>query len=306
MVVLPTPGRHSRQMEVRWHGPDDVATFAELAWPLLDTDPVRHTLALTTLHGLTHPASSRAAGAMVTVHDGARTVGALVCSAGRPAIVSAVRADQAAAVDRLLATADPALPGAIGPVREVEAFVAEHTARSGASVRVDRRMRLFVLDELAAPKGVAGTARTATPDDMDLIDDWIDEFRIETSQQRDPVPPRNRVRPAVDPDHARWIWEVGGEPVALAVARSPLAGMSRIGPVFTPVRHREHGYGAAVTSAASRWAIDAGATHVVLFTDLSNPTTNRLYPRIGYRPAHDEVEIDFLPAAGPTTASGAP
>jgi predicted GNAT family acetyltransferase len=48
-----------------------------------------------------------------------------------------------------------------------------------------------------------------------------------------------------------------------------------------------------VTVAASQWALDAGAQRVVLFTDLANPTTNRLYPRIGYRPVHDAVELRF-------------
>jgi predicted GNAT family acetyltransferase len=49
-----------------------------------------------------------------------------------------------------------------------------------------------------------------------------------------------------------------------------------------------------VTAAASRWALEAGAERVVLFTDLANPTTNRLYPRIGYRPVHDAVEVRFI------------
>jgi len=69
--------------------------------------------------------------------------------------------------------------------------------------------------------------------------------------------------------------------------------MSRIGPIYTTPEHRRRGFGAAVTAAASRWALDAGAERVLLFTDLANPTTNALYPRIGYRPVHDAVELRF-------------
>jgi predicted GNAT family acetyltransferase len=89
------------------------------------------------------------------------------------------------------------------------------------------------------------------------------------------------------------LWEVDGAPVAQATARPVVAGMSRIGPVYTPPEHRRHGYAAAVTAAASRWALDQGAQRVLLFTDLANPITNRLYPRIGYRPLHDTVELRF-------------
>jgi predicted GNAT family acetyltransferase len=32
----------------------------------------------------------------------------------------------------------------------------------------------------------------------------------------------------------------------------------------------------------------------VLFTDLANPVSNSIYPRIGYRPVHDALELAFL------------
>lgn len=41
------------------------------------------------------------------------------------------------------------------------------------------------------------------------------------------------------------------------------------------------------------WALDAGAVHVVLFTDLDNPVTNAIYPRLGYRPVHDAIDLAF-------------
>ena len=89
------------------------------------------------------------------------------------------------------------------------------------------------------------------------------------------------------------VWKVEGVPVAQASARPVVAGMSRIGPVYTPPQHRRHGYASAVTAAASQWALDEGAQRVLLFTDLANPTTNRLYPRIGYRPVYDALELRF-------------
>ena len=60
------------------------------------------------------------------------------------------------------------------------------------------------------------------------------------------------------------LWEVDGEPVAQAAARAVVAGMSRIGPVYTPPEHRGHGYAAAVTAAAARWALERGARQVLL------------------------------------------
>lgn len=42
------------------------------------------------------------------------------------------------------------------------------------------------------------------------------------------------------------------------------------------------------------WAASAaGASEVVLFADLANPTSNGLYRRIGYRPVADFAAYDF-------------
>jgi predicted GNAT family acetyltransferase len=34
---------------------------------------------------------------------------------------------------------------------------------------------------------------------------------------------------------------------------------------------------------------------VLLYTDLANPTTNRLHPRLGFRPRYDALELRFTP-----------
>jgi RimJ/RimL family protein N-acetyltransferase len=73
----------------------------------------------------------------------------------------------------------------------------------------------------------------------------------------------------------------------------PAAGVSRIGPVYTPQAQRGRGYGWSVTAAAAQWAHHAGATDVVLFTDLANPVSNAIYRRIGFEPVADFLRVDF-------------
>lgn len=78
-------------------------------------------------------------------------------------------------------------------------------------------------------------------------------------------------------------WETrDGTPVSMAATTSLVGGMVRVDPVYTPARLRGHGYAGAVTVEASRAALTAGATDVVLFTDPGNPTSNALYRRLGY------------------------
>ncbi|WP_223165798.1 GNAT family N-acetyltransferase [Lentzea indica] len=96
---------------------------------------------------------------------------------------------------------------------------------------------------------------------------------------------------------SRWmsaghvLWLVDGVPVSWAGSTTPVGGVSRVGPVYTPPEHRRNGYAAAVTAAVSQWAYEAGADHVVLTADLANPTSNSVYQGIGFRAVSDWTEF---------------
>nr|WP_239028149.1 GNAT family N-acetyltransferase [Pseudonocardia acidicola] len=155
-------------------------------------------------------------------------------------------------------------------------------------------MRLFALGELTPPAAVAGTPREAVAADRALLTRWRAAFADEaTHGWRGARTPAQVTAGAFALGYRQVLWERAGEPVGLAVAGSAVAGASRIGPVYTPPAHRGRGYGSAVTAAAAAAALADGARHVVLFTDLANPVSNAIYPRIGFRPVLDAVEVAF-------------
>ena len=236
---------------------------------------------------------------MLTVRDGDAVVGALLRTVDRPALVSGVPPRCAAAVVDALVELGIDPHGAQGPRAAAEAFAAAWTARTAARTEIVMRTRLFALEELMPRVGVPGSSRVVAPDDeaaIGVLAAWREAFGVEMghggafAEQR----PHALVR-AQAATAGELLWEVDGAPVAQAAARAVTAGMSRIGPVYTPPEHRGHGYAAAVTAAAARWALDHGARHVLLYTDLANPTTNRLYPRLGFRPRYDALELRFVP-----------
>jgi hypothetical protein len=67
----------------------------------------------------------------------------------------------------------------------------------------------------------------------------------------------------------------------------------RIGPVYTPPDRRRRGYGSAVTAAVSAAELAAGRQFCFLYTDLANPTSNKIYMDIGYEPVCDAVDYAF-------------
>jgi predicted GNAT family acetyltransferase len=274
---------------------EDLNEFVALARPLLEADPIRHSIALTVLRLLVGvPEASDGPPVLLTVSRGDALAAAVVCTPPREVIVSGLPTDCAGAAAEVLAARYSSLPGAVGPRPETEMFAKRWAACTGAVAHERIAQRAFALDRLIPPSGVPGVARRAGVDDADLLARWRTDFSNEVfGSLRGHHSARQQVMYGFAAGTAAMLWEVDAQPVAWASASTPVAGMSRIGPVYTPQQHRGHGYGSAVTAAAASWALQAGAKHVVLTTDLSNPISNAIYPRIGFRPVHDAVEIAF-------------
>lgn len=283
-------------MDVRLH--HDTAEFTALTRPLLEADPIRHTVVLTVLALLARvPQSDEGPPVLLSVHRDGVLAAAAVHTSLRDLIVSGLPAECAAATVEVLAPRDSHLPGAVGPRPEAEAFAQCWSARTGASVHERRALRTFALHRLTPPEGVPGAARQAGASDLALLAQWREDFANEaTGGLRAHGTALQQIRRSLAAGAVAMLWELGGQPLAWASASAPVAGMSRIGPVYTPPQYRGHGYGSAVTAAAAGWAQQALAKHVVLHTDLANPISNAIYPRIGFRPMHDAVEIAFTPA----------
>ncbi|MGO1053240.1 GNAT family N-acetyltransferase [Crossiella sp. CA198] len=276
--------------------------FWKLAGPHFLADPVRNTIAITVMERcLAGTEPGYTAPLMLTVHDNSGAlVGAGLRTAPWPLLIGGLPLETVpAAVDAVLLHA-PDLTAVNGPREAAAAFARAWTDRTGQLTQEKMASRLFRLGELTPPT-VAGAARIGGAADLELLVKWREAFGLELDGVRHSLDERAGVLAAFEAGDPHFVWEVDGTPVSLAFTNAPSGGMARVRYVYTPVRHRGHGYASAATAAASRWALDQGATDVLLFTDLRDPVTNRIYPRLGYRPVFDAVEIAF--SAG--TADGA-
>jgi GNAT superfamily N-acetyltransferase len=278
---------------------DDLAEFWALTGDFFNADPVFHTVPIAAVaRRLDHPDPDDERPLLVTVVEDGVLVAAALRTPPWPLTVSGVAPEWAETVAEALA-GDVELPGVNGPRDAAEAFTVAWVARTGCGAHEHMALRLYELKDLDVPD-VPGHARLATMDDIDLLARWYTGFGGEvTLQGRDEGADDKSariVRVGLAAGHGHVIWYDGDEPVSWAAANAPVSGMSRIGPVYTPPEHRRRGYGAAATAACASWAREKGAEHVVLFTDLANPTSNSIYQRIGFRPVVDAAEFVFSPA----------
>ena len=63
--------------------------------------------------------------------------------------------------------------------------------------------------------------------------------------------------------------------------------------MYTPPELRGRGYASAVTAELSAELLAEGRSYCFLYTDLANPTSNRIYQTIGYEFVCDSAEYAF-------------
>ena len=181
----------------------------------------------------------------------------------------------------------PHLHALSGEPHIVNALVA---GLDGARVASTMGQGLYRLDELVEPAPVPGYPQRAGEADRRLAHEWFLAFLTDVGEA--PRPGETMIDDAVDAGRY-WLWrEPSGAPVSMACRRPVIGGSARVGPVYTPLEHRGHGYGSAVTAAATRHILDEGGVPV-LFTDLANPTSNKIYQRLGYYFLDERVVVTF-------------
>jgi predicted GNAT family acetyltransferase len=282
---------------VPWQLSDDVDAFADHAWELLAGESAQQTVALTIVESLRAGQRWSDTPALFGWYaDGAAVRGAVCMTPPFEMLLAAVPEDSIAELVEALRAADVALPGVNGDVPVVERFVEAWLTGTAQWPRAVFEQRLYVLGTLRPPDPPPpGRARPGANADLDLAARWLRAFQEEAGVHATDV--ESLARRSID-DRRLWLWEDdGGSVVALAGRTAPAAGVSRVAPVYTPPASRRRGYGTAVTAACTADALARGADHVVLFTDLANPTSNAIYQRIGYRPVTDRRVVRFEPSA---------
>jgi GNAT superfamily N-acetyltransferase len=299
-------------MAAMWSITPDVHEWLDAAGDWLRARPAEHTVLLSVAETLRAGGSFDDTGAVPVAlgwwadADGA-VLGAFLHTPPHPVQLSALPAGAAGLLAAWFADQRRPVRQLGGDQRAAEAFAqAWLPGHPGATATVSMRERLYRLEELSPPDGTPGAARVAGPGERGLLLAWREAFLVDVFGH------------SLGTDDARvddllayggmTLWTVNDEPVSMASLTRPVAGMTRVGSVYTPPPLRRRGYAAAVVAAVSRAALQAGAHEVVLFTDLANPTSNSVYQSIGYRPVEDRVVIDLhapaSAAAAPASAAG--
>lgn len=185
-------------------------------------------------------------------------------------------------------------PGVVGPAQESEVFASIWTDLSGQKFTLGMGQKIYKIENVLQPRA-NGDLRPAMKGETELVTQWTTEFANES------LPPPERkgyehwlqlaIRKIEKEQVYLWIFD--GKPVSMAHVGRPTRNGISVSGVYTPPHLRKNGYASAVVAHVSQKMIDSGKKFCVLYTDLSNPTSNKIYQNVGYKEVSDSKHFLF-------------
>jgi predicted GNAT family acetyltransferase len=292
--------------ELRLRFTSDAGEFLEAAGGYLARDPVVSTVVATVARrvlerradGVVPPAGDWW---LLVANRPGDVVGAGMRTATFPYLLP--MPDRASvALARVLYERGEQVLGVNGALPAVDLFAAEMVSLVGGRVEVAYHTMLYELRQLTFPRPVPGHLVIASENDVDLVSEWFMAFLGDADEQAG----RRRGASAHDVlDRGEilarlraglvWLWvDPAGTPVHLTASNPPAVGVARIGPVYTPPGQRGRGWASNAVAEVSR-RLQVEGSRVCLFTDQANPTSNKIYAALGYRPVVDMADLLLVP-----------
>ncbi|WP_214695156.1 GNAT family N-acetyltransferase [Exiguobacterium sp. s160] len=149
---------------------------------------------------------------------------------------------------------------------------------------------LYRLDEVEDIEMAKGHMRKATTADQAQLEAWYSAFEAESGLRSSPP---EKVTKAIDTmlknDDAVF-WEVDGQLVSCAKRSRPTENGITVSFVYTSPDARGRGYARSLVADLSRQLLET-KSFCVLYTDLTNPTSNKIYQEVGYEQIMDSAWV---------------
>jgi len=195
--------------------------------------------------------------------------------------------------------ADRPVPGVVSEKGLAQCFAERYAASHNKAFEIAMSQCIYELTEVNPQTPQVGTLRLLDERDMPFFPFWYEAFyavdTVEGPAATTMQIPTSETKYLYNLSKKYiYILEVDGIPVSMAGVIRELSTVCCIGPVYTPPYYRGKGYASSAVAQLSQLMLNKGFTKCALFTDLANPTSNRIYHKMGYRPFCDWLRVRFV------------
>ena len=234
---------------------------------------------------------------LLSILEQGRAVGVAIMTPPRRLILSRFKTNIEVTMihlTRYLRGIDMPIPGVAGPAIEAQLFSDFWIeGMPSTSSKAVMRLRIFEARKVANLPISPGKLRLASISDQPLMAQWIVAFSESIGEPVDPDRARSNVEQYIE-DKQLYIWDDSG-PVSIATETRPTRNGTTVSTVYTPPEYRGKGYATSCVWSLTKKLLSGHYSFCSLYTDLSNPTSNSIYTKIGYVPLGDALSFDFVP-----------
>ncbi|MGH1259097.1 MULTISPECIES: GNAT family N-acetyltransferase [Bacillus] len=182
------------------------------------------------------------------------------------------------------------VPRLIGNKKIVQKLAEEIAVLENKKTTVAMEQGIYELKQVKKKWNGDGVFREVSSDELTLIEQWIYQFcedvRLPTTKEE-----AKQTAHTLITNRRLFGLEVDGKLVSVAAKTRPTTNNITVNFVYTPKEARKKGYASSCVAALSQRMLDEGYKTTTLYTDLANPTSNKIYQEIGYEKIAESVLI---------------
>ncbi|MGG0120995.1 GNAT family N-acetyltransferase [Bacillus paranthracis] len=189
-----------------------------------------------------------------------------------------------------LAEVYPNVPGLIGNKKIVQRLAEEIAVLANKKTTVAMEQGIYELKQVKKKWNGDEVFRELNSDELTLIEQWIYQFCEDVNLPTTKEEAKQMAHTLIT-NHRLFGLEVDGKLVSVAAKTRPTKNNITVNFVYTPKEERKKGYASNCVAALSQRMLDEGYKTTTLYTDLANPTSNKIYQEIGYEQIAESVLI---------------
>ncbi len=172
-------------------------------------------------------------------------------------------------------------------------FSKNYSKLLNSEYKIEKTLIAHKLEKLKKVLISEGEFGICTMEDIDLVSDWVYQFQIECELDNQMSLEQTRIDMEKFIDRKKLFkWSVNNQLVSVAAINAETDYYSKISLVYTPIKFRGQNYARSCVWSLTKLILESQPT-VCLFTDKSNPTSNKIYGEIGYEAVNEDYLIEY-------------
>jgi uncharacterized protein len=176
-------------------------------------------------------------------------------------------------------------PGIIGPVDNCESFKRAYFKLTNQQMNLLMNQRIYKNEKVIKVSDIEAKLLIAQIDDLSILSEWYYDF-LKVTGEMYTIEYANQKMSEMIASKKVFMIKQNREIVSMAVSTRPFLTSVTVGCVYTPPQHRFRGYATKCVELLTEHLLKS-YQYCTLYTDLSNPTSNSVYQKIGYVPIGD-------------------